>query len=58
MSTREKVARWLAAYTGGPAWDTQPNGLRMRYEDAADDLLRVIYAGGAQDAVDVGGDAA
>ena len=46
MSTREKVARWLAAYHGASNWDALRNGTRIQYEDAADDLLRVIYAGG------------
>ena len=46
MSTREKVARWLCRWEGCPSWNALSNHARMEYEDAADDLLRVIYADG------------
>ena len=59
MSTHEKVARWLAAWDGARSWDTLSNGVRIKYDDAADELLRTIYADSAQDAVafDLDGDA-
>jgi hypothetical protein len=46
MSTREKVARWLAEFCGDRAYDNLQPHRRIDYDDAADDLLRVIYAGG------------
>ena len=41
MNTRARVAAWLANY------DLEPGGFET-YEDAADDLISVVFADGDQ----------
>jgi hypothetical protein len=58
VSTADKIARWLCDYDGSK-WDNLTARQVILYGDLADELLRLIYAEGAQDAVafDLDGDA-